>query len=336
MTDDMLDSNADLPAEPAADDVLDNPQASLDEANLPSEDRRRLADQFWLHALLLQVLSPREAAAREARIDRVMTAIRHETATTTVPASAATARRSWIATLVSLAAMIVLGVVFLAPQAGPKTALAAVEQSLRAAAEDVDRQYRLALTRANGATLAPIILTVRGARRFVWEQPVPLGTLRVGSNGEEYWMVPVVGPVIVAAEGSLIERLLSEKQLSTPILTLTTALEWLRDRYDLELLAEEDLAQAADASRTVRCVHLRGRLRNGGDGLQPKEIEIWSDRDSGVVQRMTLAWPAATRFGLERAEIRLQATPSNLPENWYDHAAHHGGRRIVIRRPVDA
>jgi uncharacterized membrane-anchored protein YhcB (DUF1043 family) len=336
MTDmnDHLDSDANLPTAPDNGEVLDNPLAPFDEANLSSEDRRRLADQFWLHALLTQLLSPRETAAQNARIERVLSAIRQSS--TVAEKSHPAARRSWAAPLVALAALIVVGVVFFAPQAGPKTAVAAVEQSLQAAAQDVDRQYRLVLTRSDTDAAPPITLTVRGARRFVWEQPVPLGTLRVGSNGEEYWMVPAIGPVIVAAEGSLIERLLSEKQLSNPVLTLTTTLEWLRDRYNLELLDEEELSHPEHATRRISCVHYRGRLRLAVHPWQPDEIEIWSDRDTGVVQRMTLHWLNGGRFGVRNAEIRLQSTPGNLPSNWYDHAGHHGGKRMVIRRPLQS
>ncbi len=331
----LADSNPELPAgiSLAAEHVAavrDELAALPSESKLPIEARRHQADQLLLDALLTQVLNPAEKARREELIRRLMQSTHQETA---APAPTVKSRRAWLTTLASLAALVVLGLLFLSPAAGPKTALAAVERSLEATAADVDRQYRIQMTKPRGAALLPVTLTVHGSRKFVWEQPVVLGTLRVGSNGEDYWMVPTVGPVVVAEEGSLLERLLSEKQVTTPILTLATALEWLRDRYALELLPEEDLPQVDTPDGRVRCQHIRGQLRTADMVLKPQHLEIWCDRRTGVVQQMTADWPATEKLGPLRVEVRLQASPGELPADWYDHASHHAKNRRVIRRP---
>lgn len=312
-------------------------------------ERQQLADQFWLDSLLTQVLNPEDSGHREQLIGRVMQSIHAEHNSPALPLKS---RRVWWASLATLAAAIMLGLLFLSPEVGSKTALAAVERSLQAAAQDVDRRYAIFVTQSTATAPneknfapeahkfatdpSPITLTVRGARRFLWEQRVALGTMRVGSNGEEYWMVPSVGPVMVAAEGSLIERLLSEKQLSTPILTMTTALEWLRDRYELENLPDEDLMSPENAGIRVHCEHIRGRLRNTEEILKPDKIEFWSDRDTGVVHRLKAHWPNNAKFKWRQVDVRLQPTPGDLPADWYDHARHHAANRVVIRRPISS
>ena len=95
-------------------------------------DRQHLADQLLLDSLLTQVLRPSEAAHREKLINRVMQSIHQETVKHVPPANS---RRAWLTSLASLAAVIVLGLLFLSPPAGPKSALAAVERSLQAASQ---------------------------------------------------------------------------------------------------------------------------------------------------------------------------------------------------------
>lgn len=334
------DSDPELPVgstsiERRAGEILDEAGPTPGETELPLDERRGLADQFWLHALLAHVLNPTaNIAHRESLIQHVMRSISVEGQVSMAPASDAAksqaSRRSRLAMAASLAALIIVGVILLSPQAGPKTAMAAVEQSLKAAAQDVDRRYHIQMTTANDVSLPPIMLTVRGSNQFVWEQPMPRGTLQAGSNGKEFWVVPAVGPVMIAAEGSRLERLLAERQDSTPILHLATALEWLRDRYDLELLPEEDIS-IESSSQPVRCTHYRGSLRNHGELLQPETMEIWSDRNTGVVQRMRLTWPALMKSGVHQAELQIQQPPRDLPADWYEHSSHHTSQRRVVR-----
>lgn len=317
--------------------LVDESADCLDESTLTEAARRHLVDQLWLNSLLTQLLHPGQAAQREALIQRVMAAI-PAPPQTVVPAgggSRSLPRRSWLATVASLAALLFIGIYLFAPQAGPKTALAAVERSLQAAAEDVDREYQIQMTREDGIQRPPIQLSVRGEKNFVWEQIVPHGVIRVGSNGQDVWMVPVLGPVMIAPRDE-IERLFRRPQTTMPILNVSTALEWMRDRYDLELLPKESLPESDESTKTIRCVHYRGKLRERKDWFQPETMEIWSDVETGVVQRAVMTWPGLLPSGVTRGELQLQRPPRKLPSNWFEHAAHHEAHRLVIAPPMGA
>lgn len=334
------DSDAELPAitlsaAQQAGGLLDQTDSMVEETSLTPDGRRNLADQLWLSSLLAQVLRPAEASHREQLIQRVMNSIQVDAVPTVLKANAVPSmpRRSWLATAASLVALLLVGLYLFGPQAGPKTALAAVEHSLQAAAEDVDRQYVIETARADNSTRPPILLTVRGAKQFVWERAVPHGKILVGSNGKEFWMVPVLGPVLVASEGSELEQMLSQGQGSMPILNVSSALEWMRDRYDLELLPNEDVPESETSAASISCVHYRGRLRVRSDWFLPETMEIWSHRETGVVQRAVMTWPALLPSGVRSAELRLKLPPEVLPADWYDHTAHHDARRMVLTPP---
>jgi hypothetical protein len=342
------DSDAELPLFSPAPDVLAGSVLD-DRAELPSQlperfdEQQRLADQFWLDALLKQLLDPAEQAHREGLILNTMQVLtrkeaeRHAEAarlTEESPRRSRPTRRVWMTSLASLAATVAIGLFLFWPETAPATALAAVERSLQAAAEDVDREYRVQITQANSRLVPPGTLTVRGANRYVYAQPGPVGVLSVGSNGKEFWLVPPVGPVRVAAEGSFVERMLSERQLSTPILNLTTELKHLRDRFELELMADEQIPAAEDAMSLVRCQHLRGRLQIDSEPFAPQTIEIWCERSTGVVQRMVMSWPVGSKSGMLQCDVQLQSTPANLPRDFYDPSTHRASQRHVHHGPA--
>ena len=347
MSDGMNSTNSDAeipsPAPWAvAGSVLDGGTELPESVSSTVEEKQRLADHFWLDALLKQLLGRPDEQRREMLIQKIRQAMRDDAtarSSETDPLAAPVSRRSrptrrvWMTSAASLAAMLLVGAVLFWPEGVPGTALAAVERSLLVASADVDREYRVQITQANSQLVPSGTLTVRGAGQYVFAQPGPIGVLRVGSNGKEYWLVPPVGPIHAAPEGSLIERLLSERQVSTPILNLATILEQLRDRYDLELLAEEQIPSHDDAGRLVRCQHLLGRLRNESELLAPRAIEVWCDRSTGAVQRMTLGWPAGSRSGMLQCDVRLQPPVTDLPANFYDHSGHHSAQRQVIPLP---
>lgn len=336
-------SDAELPtptgsAALEAGSLLDDGADCPEESSLPLEARRRLADQLWLSALLTQLLHPGQTVHREALIQRVMAAIPAETkavAATSAGGGSARSfpRRSWLATAASLAAVFLIGIYVFAPQAGPKTALAAVEHSLQAAAQDVDRQYEIQMTRDDGVKRPPIQLSVRGEKNFVWEQPVPHGIIRVGSNSADVWMVPVLGPVMVAPRDEF-ERLFLRRPAPTPILNISTALEWMRDRYDLKLLPKSSVPESEESTKTIRCVHYQGQLRERSDWFLPETMEIWSDVETGVVQRAVMTWPGKLPATVNRAELRLKLPVRRLPPDWFEHAAHHDPLRLVIAPPM--
>lgn len=319
----------------AAGRLLDEQAATESFANLEPADRRRVADLQWLHSLLAQVLQ-RDAVARDRRITRVCLAVRDDAARQVQPGSdPRRTRRVWLAPVAMAAALVLAAVIFRGQISPPRSAIAAVESSLKEAQSSPDRRYHVQTQwQSPGGDVRERTgeLWVRGATHFLLQQESPLGELFIGSNGEEHWLAPAIGPVFVADDLRAFEQMLPGKPLATPFLQVTTMLERLADRCDLSLAAEEELP-AVDGKGTVRCTHVVGRKRVTEDALSPDVIELWTARQSGVAYRIVARWTSdPDRVGPR--EVQLNWAPLNEPvaTEWYDHASHHQPDRRVIRR----
>uniref|UniRef100_A0A7C2K1G8 Uncharacterized protein n=1 Tax=Schlesneria paludicola TaxID=360056 RepID=A0A7C2K1G8_9PLAN len=303
---------------------------------LDAADARRAADVAFLHGLLEQALRP-DPAARERRIQRATAAIRSEVQ----PASSLTAprRRRWLATLATVAAVVVVGFV-LRNNLNPKaTATAAVSTALEQASSSADRAYQLttSLRLLDGETRdLTADLWVRGGGNYVLRQDAPLGDAFLGSNGVEHWVVPAVGPVLVGTEPGLAEQWLLREKLASPFLQLTSILERMQHRYTLRLGEAGELTTSADG-QPVWCTLVIGEKQDLADVLAPDVIRLWTARQSGIAQQVEMTWNRPDdQPGVVRVVFRLQPTPADLPENWYDHAAHHAPDRRVIQRGESA
>jgi hypothetical protein len=322
------------PGDAAAARLLDERAAAESFANLDGAERLRAADVQWLHSLLQQALH-RDAVARERRITRAGVAIAADAARVVQPASSGRLRRRWVLPITVAAALVCAAVLYRGPINPPRTALAAVQTTLKAAQSPSDRTYRIdTVMQPRGGSTRQLTgeLWVRGDTHYLLRQEAPLGQLLIGGNGREHWLVPPLGPVIVSAELNRFQQLLEGKPLVTPFLQVTSLLERLADRYDLTLAPEEELA-AVEGTGTVRCTHVVGKLRDADDRLSPAEIELWTARQSGTAYRVLARWtPEADRPGPQQMQLQWVPLPEPLATDWYDHAAHHPADRRVIRR----
>ncbi|MDZ4686372.1 MAG: hypothetical protein SH850_14990, partial [Planctomycetaceae bacterium] len=301
-------------------------------APLDRIEAQRAADVSLLHTLLEQALRP-DAAAREIRVQRVAASVR-ETVMPAAPATVPT-RRRWLATLTTVAAVLMAGVLLRNTFNPRTTATAAVDTALKAATVETDRAYRVQtdLRLPDGA---PKELTadlwVRGGSQFVVRQDVPWGDLYLGSDGVDHWVIRPVGPVLTGPEPGLIEQWLLRDQLSLPFLQVATLLQRLADRYDLKLGPAAEIV-TAEGAKPVWCTQVVGTKRDASDLLAPDVIRLWTARQSGVAQQVELLWNRPEdQPGVSRVTLRLQPLAAELPADWYRHEAHHDPDRRASRR----
>jgi len=109
-----------------------------------------------------------------------------------------------------------------------------------------------------------------------------------------------------------------------------TILERLSCNYKLELLAEENIPDASDTTKTIKCQHIVGTAESDLAD-RPSKIELWADVDSGVARRVVLIWK---RERLERGPVQwtieLVGSPT-LPDDWFQLNRHIESGRPTVR-----
>jgi hypothetical protein len=285
-----------------------------DDPGLPPKER---ADQLFLHSLLEQSHDV-HTETRNARLFGSLDA----------PAPTAPRRPRLSHGMLAAAAACVIAVlawVFVGPtyQAVAMDVLDRVEA---AAKLPVDRKYEISFQFARNAETHPsATLWVRGGDKFVVRYPHPSGNgdLWIGANGRDLWLVPAVrsAPVLAAVDSKWLQRWIEERRLRLPFLNIESILHRLKSDYRVSLTTE-----VVDANTD----HLSG-VRSGTPRLLPQTIDVWSDRRSGTVRRLELAWRKDGRgpHWLASMEIRL-VDEQAAGDEWYEHRAHHDANRRVV------
>jgi hypothetical protein len=299
------------------------------------------ADMQMLDALLRQALRS-EPAAREQRIQGVLQRLEEEPPTPTKGARENGVRirgiprpaPRWISLAVAASLVLALGIWWQVTSPSQQ-AYATLQQTLQRAAETGARQYGV-----TAVVQRPLVgkreieadLYVDGADRFLLRHPSILlpGEMWIGGNERENWLVPTRGPVLVGDDKMLQQWLADEQELSTPFLHVTTILQRMSRDYDLEMLPDEAVTASDRSGATVRCRRVRGVLRDTMRPL-PRTIELWSDHDTGIARRLILDWELRPeQVGRSRVAFELVGS-KQLPPDWFEHAAHHGEGRPVLR-----
>jgi hypothetical protein len=157
-----------------------------------------------------------------------------------------------------------------------------------------------------------------------------LGEVWIGGNERENWIVPPLGPILVGDAQMLQNWMADKSDFPTPYLHLTTVLQLMSQRYELEMLPDSDLALLDRPDQIVRCRRVRGVLHDATWG-PPSTIDLWADHDAGIVRRLVLDWQLQPgQFGRSKVSIELVGC-EELPRDWYEHSAHHGEGRSVLR-----
>lgn len=243
-----------------------------------------------------------------------------------VEAQTSTARRNHarLGSLIATAAVILLAFSAWILYPTSVSAGTVIRQAQKAAAELVDRTYRLTISYANAEPQDPsreLDITLRGGGRFVVQ---PLDNRYVmGSDGDDYWLTWKDGPVWVTQDfrslAPELQRKIPDRRLlelaASPeeplLLELESLLALIDKRYDVELLPSDD-----NLLHHVRATQ-RSRRRNG-----PQSIELWSDAQTGVVQQIKLDMSNG-----RLAVFELGKTPV-LSNNWYSYTEHATERTI--------
>jgi hypothetical protein len=311
--------------------------------NAPGNDeRRRQADVQMLESLLRHSMR-REPEAREARIQGVLQRLDEQTAACTEDNRSSTVQvrkkasrvRRWLSLAVAATLLLAVGLWWQASSS--RQALAVVRQSLQWAAETPTRKYGVTAVvhlPVLGRTERVAELYVDRAQRFTIRRPLVLlpGEVWIGGNEQEKWIVPPQGPILVGDEQMLQNWIAHSSDFPTPYLNLTTLLQLMSQRYDLEMLPDTHAALPDQRDQMVRCRRVRGVLRDATWG-PPTTIDLWADCDTGIVRRLILDWQLQPgQFGRSKVSIELVGR-EELPPDWFEHSAHHDDSRLVLRLP---
>ena len=200
-----------------------------------------------------------------------------------------------------------------------------LEKAQQAAAELVDRTYRLVMSHPNaegGPATRELRITVRGGGRFV-VQPEH-GAYVMGSDGTGYWMARRNGPVCVTGDFRTLapelqqripNRRLLDGVLASPdeplLLDISGLLLLIERRYDVELVDS-----GIPAERHVQATRRSG-VRGG-----PSVINFQADAASGVVLRAEL------NFADSRQRTWTLIETPTLSDEWYHHSQHAPDRPV--------
>ena len=297
-----------------------------------SHDRNREA----LIDALLTAAYVDERMAVTKRVDQVMQQIELKRSAPRRPAYEPTrvTGRIWNRWVSMAIAASLLGAMFIGLQYfdPAQQALAAIEQSLVAAAEQVARKYIIPVTLKDGRKVREIEndLYVEGNDRFALRHPalLPGADLWLGKNGGTTWVVPAIGPVLTGNDLALSRWLSSQEQFSTPYLHVTTVLDRMSRGYRLQKLGESTIRSVA--GNDVVCRHVVGELKSEANQELPTTIELWSDAESGMAIRIEARWSlSASESGREKVVIEFADQP-DLPDNWFEAEGHYSGSRSKI------
>ncbi len=219
-----------------------------------------------------------------------------------------------------------------------RSAMAAIRLSLDTALQDVGRHYSVTVVdrlSKDDVMNRRVDLYVKGGNQFALcaqqslRQVVPVW---LGSNQDYSWVVPPIGPVLEGNRRSLTQWFDQQHEVSTPYLHITTALEILQRRYQVQTLADEEVVFD---DRAIGCRHVIGfRKKNLGDltpaTSPPDKIELWASHETGVAMKILVTWDLADdRQGRESATILL-VEEVELADEFFTPEAHGAADRIRL------
>lgn len=295
--------------------------------------RRHIADQQLVDALL-QSLAHSDRNDTSDRVRRVMDAISAEAPSpATRPHRAA---RIW--SIVSLAACLLIACTLLVMKSNNESRASEILAEIRQVSlADTDRIYQV--SHSNSQQDAPFDylgkLYLRGTTGFV----VQVDDFAAGRYGDEYWVVPPAGDILVAknlnwlnspsARDMLELELLKDLSVTShraPLMQVSTIVELIEGDYTVVVHrgTKDGLRRLDELNAT----------RHSADTELPPSIRLWFDAESKIVYTVELTWSSVEGKPL-RHSVRFALAPTeNVADVWYQHTAHHAADRPV--RHVDA
>jgi hypothetical protein len=288
------------------------------------ENRRRFLDHAALHGMLA-----REAKAGAFAPD---TTEYFRSMEQPPPPKLTSWRKFWIPAAAA-AALAVAAIPLL-----PMPATAALDRVIAAVAESRDRTYQIeALDERPGEPAAPradrgrfpvegslhgATLWLRGDDQFVLRQSLPSGEVRlIGGHRTESWEIRGNNPVRISNDPARFSGGILAKRRELAFLDLRHQLSELKKFYQIEWLERP-------SSGPWKIRGTRADSDQGG----AKEIELWFDPDSGLLERMILRQLPRAHGGPRDITVTLQATEP-LPAAFFTHTHHHEPGRPVLNTP---
>lgn len=273
-----------------------------------------LNDRF-LDALLEEVYHPRQVDDLlknvAARLDATVTPV------TDKPRSS---RRSWVAAICSTAVLLCL-IVSLAIIPQHASATETLRQVVAQAEATEDRVYDIATA---GHIKITARLWVRGGDSFVLRLPSLIPNhepyVWAGHHQGDSWLIPAIGPVLVRRKSSpeFLVAQLHKRQLSLPILHLSTVTRRLQSRYLAPVMLQDKPG----------FVQLQSRQQQPAQPFLPDIVDIVARQK--VIHTLQFKWNA-TPGSPEPFTMTLMLDPQiKVPGNWFDHSAHHAVSRRVL------
>jgi len=320
----------DTPLDERISQSLDSESADVESPGpLNAEQGRRAAGLCLVHSLLVQ-LADRDMPAKEHRIRRLMRRI-----------DAEHRWRRFVRPLVryGVAAVLILSAVSLYLNLPTNTAMASMDKMITAMDSSGDRTYMIRVEGTPGDNAPPppgappdrrretgqragldgATLYLRGGDKFVLIRPTPSGRPVInGCDGQTRWLIRPDKPVLVSNDPQAF-RIPMPKDLEAILtLDLKSTLLQIRDHYRVKFIDE-----ARDDRTPNRSWIYLDADRRSRDFPGPKNIELWADADTDILQR------------IEFADIHLQGDPAPkrlilelvgqnpLADNWFTRQAHH-------------
>ena len=291
---------------------------------LSPENRRRFLDHAALHGMLSR------AAKAGALAENPNTFFQ---SLETSPAPKRNAFRKFWIPAAAAAAIALASLPFL-----PMSASAALDHIIAATTAKLDRTYQIEAPEDRSNKQAPprsdrgrfpvetfldhSTLWLRGADEFVLRQDLPNGETRIlGANASESWTIRGNNPVSLSHDASRFGGGLLAKHRELAFLDLRHQLADLKRLYQIEWL---------DKSSSGRW-KIRGTRANADQG-GAKEIELWFDPASGLLERMILRQLPRANGGPRDISVVLEST-NPLPADFFTHTHHHEPGRPVLTTP---
>ena len=271
----------------------------------------------------------RDGFLREPATKPVIDPERHTRQSSEIAPSVRSGRRSLrllAASSVAICAAVMLIVVSVALWPSSVSANSVLQRAQAAAAQLIDRTYRVTTSDAGEtATASELTVNVGGGGRFL-VRPFD-GSFVMGSDGIEYWMMQRAGPVWVASDSRSLSPRIRRKIpnmwligiAASPneplLLDMAGLLSLIQRRYDVELVDLTD-----PHKHQVRATLKRGRRRVGWNA--PDRIDFWADEESGVGLRAEVEWADGRRMQFELVESESRS------DQWYHYSQHGLDRQI--------
>jgi hypothetical protein len=254
------------------------------------------ADEAVVHAIL-ELTSP----GSEARVRELVDAGLAETRPArSISFGRVLGRRAlWPTAIAASLLLAFAGAFLLVPQRAGANAIVQLNRAVAALSATRDRVYDFTMSpqEPSGKIVTSIsgTITARG-RMFRVEFIGPFGgTVRMGFDGTTYWVQPPAPPLgpnrsasppVFTGDGRIFERILRVRADEADALCIQTALERLRDGFDLRV------APSTDANNPGLLLVAN---RTTAPALRADHVEALIDPDTGLVRSVKQHWTEPAR-----------------------------------------